>query len=108
METIELQNLKVSCPECGSDKIVYTCDPECCFNHICEECLTTFELATVLTDKDVLKGDFKVPEREVIEPTTDCDACYGIEVYALTDSNELVCVECGNLLILEYVDVQAA
>jgi len=38
--------LKVSCPVCGSQNITYTCEPKCCFNHICDSCYATFQLLT--------------------------------------------------------------
>ena len=40
------QPLVVQCPSCGSSEITYTCEPKCCFNHICAACYTTFELFT--------------------------------------------------------------
>ena len=106
METIELKKLEAKCPGCGSDKIVYSCDPECCFNHVCESCLTTFEIGTIVSDHEVIKGDFKLPERDITEPTTGCDACGSIDVFSIYDNEYLVCAECGNLLQMEYTDIQ--
>lgn len=57
-----------------------------------------------------MKEEYSLPGKEVTEPTTECDACGSIEVYLLDSENSnenLVCVECGNLLTLEYVDVQS-
>ncbi len=41
-----LASLHVACPKCGSSDVVYSCKPECCFNHVCGQCFTTFELGT--------------------------------------------------------------
>lgn len=106
MESIELKKIEAVCPKCGSDKIVYSCDPECCFNHICEKCLTTFEIGTIASDNEAMKNDFTLPERDITEPTTECDACGSIEVFRLPDSENLVCADCGNLLLMEYNNVQ--
>lgn len=111
MEKIKLDLISEECPSCGSDGIVYSCEPECCYNHVCAKCLTTFELATTASDKAPFKADFTLPEKEVTDPTTECDACGSNEVYVLeveSPDENLICVDCNNLLSLEYVDIQSA
>src|SRR5262249_1280510 len=46
LSLMKLSELRVACPSCGSEAVAYTCQPECCFNHVCESCLANFELAT--------------------------------------------------------------
>src|SRR5438128_12238533 len=41
--------LAIACPECGSYDVVYSCKPDCCFNHVCSKCYTTFEPVTTTT-----------------------------------------------------------
>ncbi len=111
MGKIKLNLIAIKCPNCGSDGIVYSCEPDCCFNHVCAKCLTTFELATTAGDKSPMKSEYLLPDKEVTDPTTDCDACGSIEVYLLDAdaSNEnLVFADCSNLLTLDFVDVQSA
>ena len=111
MEKIKLSLITVKCPNCVSDGIVYSCEPECCFNHVCGKCLTTFELATTAGDKSPLNSEYLLPEKEITLPTTECDACGSIEVYVLDTEKtyeNLVCADCSNLLTLEFVDVQSA
>ena len=38
--------ISVVCPQCGSGEVFYSCNPTCCYNHVCNHCYTTFELET--------------------------------------------------------------
>ena len=44
-----LKPLAFACPQCGSYEVVYSCKPDCCFNHVCSQCYTTFEPVTTKT-----------------------------------------------------------
>ena len=98
------QPLQVQCPSCGSSDITYTCEPKCCFNHICAVCYTTFELFTeplgpTLTDLDMPSG-----QRDSLAATVACACCESVEVYMVPQAEgitgELVCVNCHALLRL--------
>lgn len=96
--------LKVSCPVCGSQNITYTCEPKCCFNHICDSCYATFQLLTE-TVGGVLEGiDIQTEGRDPLAPTTACAKCESLDVYMLEDGTsqggKLVCASCYSLLTL--------
>jgi hypothetical protein len=96
----------VRCPECASRDVVYSCDPKCCFNHVCANCRTTFQLNTTKTGTtDRAASDVLAPESG--DPTTSCCACHSLRVAALNNSADspLVCGECNALLKLEIEDV---
>jgi len=105
-----LQTLKdvVRCPQCGSGDIVYSCEPKCCFNHVCAECRSTFELNTKKTGQsDPIWVDAKEPDSG--DATTACAACGSLRVAVLRNSNDetmLVCGECqalSKLVVEEFV-----
>ena len=105
-----LQSLKdiVRCPQCGSSDIVYSCEPKCCFNHVCAECRSTFELNTRKTgDTDPIWVDTKEPDSS--DATTACAACGSLRVAVLRTSGQetiLVCGECqalSKLVVEEFV-----
>jgi hypothetical protein len=103
--------LLVQCPSCGSGDITYTCEPKCCFNHICAACYTTFQLFTEPLGR-VLAG-FEKPrqERDCLAPTVACARCDGVEVYMVGPAgdaqSELVCAECRALLRLGFDTVES-
>jgi len=103
--------LRVQCPSCGSSAITYTCEPKCCFNHICAECYTTFELFTEALERN-LTGTEKPPgERDCLAPTVACAKCESIEVYAIEQAEGsqqvLTCTDCGVLLQLGFAAVES-
>jgi hypothetical protein len=99
-----LQLLRVLCPSCGSSDITYTCEPTCCFNHICAACYTTFELFTEPLGRTLPNLHVPLAQRDCLAPTVACAHCASIEVYMLPQVDEglaeLVCLGCGTLLRL--------
>lgn len=98
------RKLVLACPVCSSAEIFYSCTPNCCFNHVCAECGTTFEPATTIaggTASGIVPPD---PLPEAADPTVACARCDSIEVY-MADGELLVCVKCGSLLKLEITEV---
>jgi hypothetical protein len=99
----------VRCPACGAADIVYTCEPKCCFNHLCAECRTTFQLLTRKREGERLavRADVELPESS--DPTAACAACESLRVYAISagedDSVTVACADCGAALDLAYDDV---
>jgi hypothetical protein len=97
----------VRCPECGSRDVVYSCEPKCCFNHVCADCKTTFQITTSKSGRsEPTAGDVAKPESG--DPTTSCCVCHGLRVAALAPGGEdvsLICGDCKAVLTLLYEDV---
>jgi hypothetical protein len=105
------QALVVQCPSCDSTEITYTCEPKCCFNHICGACYTTFELFTEPLGR-VLPGVEKpLQERDSLAPTVACAQCDSLEVYRVPPQSgspdALVCAECHAVLGLGFAAVES-
>ena len=97
----------MGCPVCASTEVYYTCTPNCCFNHVCGDCGSTFEPITKSTGgirKDVVPPD---PLPVSGDPTVACAKCDGIAVYRVQD-DLLVCAQCGTELVLEFTEVAPA
>ncbi len=94
----------MKCPLCGSADIVYSCEPKCCFNHVCGECRGTFEPATRATDANV--EPFAAPANlpDASDPTAACARCESVAVYLLEDGR-LACFDCRALLTLELTEI---
>ena len=101
---MKTRKLELRCPVCGSSEIAYTCTPNCCFNHVCAECSTTFETETARTGSKV--SGIEPPEElpDSTDPTAGCAACLSTEVY-MTEDGSIVCAACGSRLTLELTGV---
>ena len=89
---------------CGSREIFYSCTPNCCFNHVCSDCSTTFEPQTIAGD-EVLSGiEPPDPLPDASDPTVACAKCDSTAVYTLSDGR-LACAKCGRVLKLEITEV---
>ena len=103
---MQTRKLELACPACNSNEVFYTCTPNCCFNHVCNSCGSTFELTTRFTG-EVLNGVIPpTPLPEATDPTVACSRCESISVFMVRES-ELVCAQCGSLLELEFTAVAA-
>jgi len=101
---VQTRKLVLACPVCGSGEVFYSCTPNCCFNHVCSNCGTTFEPATEIaggTASGIVAPD---PLPDATDPTVGCARCESIEVY-MTEGDSLVCAKCGTLLKLEITEV---
>ena len=98
------RKLTIACPTCGSGDVFYSCTPNCCFNHVCSECGTTFEPATRALGRSVSAVVPPDPLPEAADPTAACAKCDSTAVY-LGDSGVLVCGKCGALLELELTEI---
>jgi hypothetical protein len=105
------QPLLVQCPSCGCGDITYTCEPACCFNHICTACYTTFELFTEALGRTLTDLQKPLGERDSLAPTVACARCEGVEVYQLEQADgsrgDLVCAACHTLLRLGFAAVES-
>jgi hypothetical protein len=102
-----LAPISVVCPQCGSADVFYSCKPECCYNHVCNKCYTTFELNTTRVGEAT--EDFAVPpEPDSTTPTAPCARCHEPRVFSVADVGPpalFVCADCKALLKLEYTDI---
>jgi hypothetical protein len=105
------QPLVVQCPSCGSSDITYTCEPKCCFNHLCAACYTSFELFTEPLGQVLTGIEKALQERDSLAPTVACAQCDGVEVYMVDPGGGfpgvLVCAECHSLLRLGFAPVES-
>jgi DNA-directed RNA polymerase subunit RPC12/RpoP len=101
---MKTRKLEIACPQCGSMEVFYSCTPNCCFNHVCSNCGTTFEPATTAKGtmvKGVVPPD---PLPESTDPTAECAKCNSTAVYLMEDGG-LVCGKCGALLDMELTEI---
>jgi len=96
--------LSLQCPVCQSFEVFYSCTPNCCFNHVCSGCGTTFEPVT--SAKGILQEAIEPPEPlpDASDPTVECAKCQSTAVYVLEDGR-IVCSRCQALLELEITEV---
>jgi hypothetical protein len=96
---MQSRKLSLRCPACGSADIVYSCEPKCCFNHVCAECTAAFYPSTARTGERLPGVTPPHPPPDCTEPTVACARCESTAVYTL-DDDRLVCTACGELLRL--------
>ncbi len=103
---LEHRPLDLLCPRCGGAEIVYSCEPECCFNHLCGGCRTTFLTATRYLGERLpappSSGDDGA--RDPSDPAAPCSECEEPSVVRLGDGR-CACAECGALLELLYEEI---
>src|SRR5258708_32070105 len=104
-----LAPITVACQHCGSTTdVVYSCNPACCFNHVCGKCYTTFELAT---NKVGEIGELATvpPDPDPGGPTAPCARCGESKLFSIIEngapSGRLACVSCKALLTLELTEI---
>jgi len=101
---MQASKLELECPTCGSGAVVYSCTPNCCFNHVCGDCGTTFEPATSATgaiQRGIIPPD---PLPDAGDPTVACARCDSTAVYQ-SAGGVIVCSACGAVLRLEITEV---
>jgi hypothetical protein len=101
---VQTQKLVMACPVCASGDVYYTCTPNCCFNHVCGNCGTTFEPVTSATGRTISGVVAPDPMPEASDPTVACAKCEATAVYR-TSEDKLVCAHCGAVLVLEFTKV---
>src|SRR5215467_4588674 len=98
------RKLEIHCPVCNSAEVFYSCTPNCCFNHVCADCGTTFEPITTVaggTLSGIVPPD---PLPEATDPTTACARCDSTSVF-VTEEGAAVCGKCGTVLKIELTEV---
>ena len=101
---MQTRKLALACPVCQSSEVFYSCTPNCCFNHVCSECGTTFEPGTTRAGGTASGIVPPNPLPEAADPTVACAKCDSTDVF-MTDGELLVCAKCGTLLKLEITEV---
>ncbi len=87
----------IRCPQCGGAEVVYSCEPKCCFNHVCADCRTTFEINTQKTGRFDRTTAVDAVTPDSADPTTACANCESLRVAVLSSSPEetlLLCADC--------------
>jgi hypothetical protein len=98
----------IRCPQCRGANIVYSCEPKCCFNHVCADCSSHFELNTERAGRFDRETPISALEPESGEPTAACAHCESLKVAVLDGANErleLLCADCRTVsrLLIEGV-----
>ena len=98
----------IKCPHCDGRDIVYSCEPKCCFNHVCADCRSTFEINTEKTGDFDRESKLEFAEPESGDPTTACASCESLKIAVLNAGDEplIVCGKCGavsRVVIEEFV-----
>ena len=99
----------VRCPHCQSAEVVYSCEPKCCWNHVCGDCRTSFQLVTEKTGEFDRTSAISPVEPESGDPTTGCAACESMKLAVVrsegVNSGTLICGDCRTLLKLAIEEV---
>ncbi|HUY14314.1 MAG TPA: hypothetical protein VMX16_11900 [Terriglobia bacterium] len=109
---MKLVPLTVQCPQCGSRNVVYSCNPTCCFNHVCGDCYATFELATAIVGSASDDLESVPPAPDASHPTAPCVRCGECVVFMIEDGGSpekrLLCTSCKTVLQLLIENISAA
>ena len=99
----------VCCPTCGGSEIIYSCEPKCCFNHVCADCRTSFQVITRKTGRFDRESTIAPVEPPSGDPTTGCAACDSLLLALVSEGPPaiLVCGKCRAVLELAIEDVQS-
>ncbi|MGD0772615.1 MAG: hypothetical protein ABSC05_07310 [Candidatus Solibacter sp.] len=101
---IRTRKLSIACPRCGSPDVFYSCTPNCCYNHVCADCQTTFEPATTLQGGTLSGVVPPNPPPDATDPTAECARCASNAIY-MTDDGGVVCGHCGAVLKLQLTEI---
>ncbi len=101
----------VRCPQCHGAAIIYSCEPKCCFNHVCGDCRSSFQLVTGKTGRFDREARIEAVEPASGEPTAACAACESLRLAVVSSAGEnqatLVCGDCRAVLELAIEDFAA-
>jgi len=94
------------CPVCGSDDVVYSCNPHCCFNHVCGACRASWQHRTAVANVVAAPAGLEsTDEYDTAYPAAPCAGCNGL-VFQIESTDLLWCTTCRRSLRLECTDVQ--
>lgn len=95
----------IACPHCGGREIIYSCEPKCCFNHVCADCRSTFEINTKKTAETDPAAAAEAAEPESGDPTTACAACESLKVAVMKRGDDVL-VACGKCAAVSKVVIE--
>ncbi|HEV2177868.1 MAG TPA: hypothetical protein VGW33_11820 [Terriglobia bacterium] len=107
---MELKPLAFVCPQCGSPDVIYSCKPDCCFNHVCGKCYTTFEPVTTRVGELAADPGPLPADPDPSGPTAACARCGESTLFVIASGSEagrIFCVACKALLTLELSEIVA-
>ena len=96
----------IRCPHCGGSEIVYSCEPKCCFNHVCAECRSTFEINTQKTGEFDQGAELEFAEPESGDPTTACASCESLNIAVVVQAEDETRVVCGKCRAVSRVVIE--
>ncbi len=107
---MRLVPLELVCPKCGSADITYSCEPKCCFSHVCGNCYFQFWPVTSFTGEEMAGVEPPPGEKDCLLPTTECARCHSLNVCSLAlmgsglerGPGMFVCADCWAILSLKY------
>ena len=103
MTTMKLVQLELACPKCGSHDITYSCEPKCCFSHVCGDCYFQFWPVTRFAGRVAEAFEAPPGEKDCLLPTTECARCHSLNVCSVQgEAGAFVCAACASVLSLEY------
>ncbi len=80
---------------------MYSCEPKCCFNHVCADCRSTFEINTEKTGRfEAMNSATPAEIPDSSAPTTGCAQCESLRLSVFSSSDAetlLLCGDCGAL-----------
>jgi len=100
----------IICPSCASADVVYSCTPDCCFNHVCADCHASFQLSTEAAS-DASGVTPPPPGDDSCAATAACALCRAIVSFASTWSapaGKFRCPVCAGVLTLVLEKLRAA
>jgi hypothetical protein len=107
---MKISLLAPPCPQCGAHKIAYSCEPKCCFNHVCGDCHYSFLLHSQELGQQLPPDQLpdNLPEIDICAPTTECAKCQSLKVYQIEFADlpqaQAICADCRALLKLEFIE----
>jgi hypothetical protein len=100
----------VRCPVCASPDVVYSCEPKCCFNHVCANCKATFQLVTHKAGQRDPTTPIDACDPESGDPAAACAVCHELRLAVLSSDQGkvvLLCAGCRAILELSCEDIAA-
>ena len=96
----------IACPHCKGREIVYSCEPKCCFNHVCADCRSTFEINTEKTGRSDETTPFDLSEPDSSDPTTGCAQCESLRIGVIGRDGDRTLLLCGNCRALLHLAIE--
>ena len=96
----------IRCPNCGGNEVIYSCEPKCCFNHVCSDCRSTFEINTKKTGRFDHAANVEALEPLSGDPTSGCANCDSLKLGVLSSGAEETLLLCGNCRAVLQMEIE--